>query len=155
MTRLLGPLLRIAQAKFITDADITCDIYRERSEFKNRLQCAIAMLLGLLIALGGTERWARQSLEVAMAFPGASSVLGVTLMFFGVVTACGIFAHNAKLLVFGLWGSTVWAWLMFVFSLFKLAAAPGTVDNIAWVLWLYLGLDFLVNAQSHLAWTHE
>lgn len=144
-------LFRIFRVRYLTDDQISPDVLRNRGQIKNSMQTAAALVLGFLIAIGGTHRWIGQSLEVAMGFNGAAALLGEVLMIFAVVMGCGIIADHPKLLVFGAWGCAVWAWLMFVFSLFKLAHNPDTVDNIAWLLWLYLGLDYLINAQSHLA----
>lgn len=148
MTRWLRP----SRPTYLLDEDIPHDVLINRGKIKNRMMAVTAFLIGALMAVGGTTRWLGQSLEVAMSFHSAAAVHGVILMLFATIMACGITAHTPRLLVWGAWGCAAWGWLMGVFSLYKLATSPATVDDIAFILWAYLGLDYLVNAQSHIVW---
>jgi hypothetical protein len=70
-----------------------------------------AIFQGVVICLGGSERWRGAALAVAMQVPGAPATWGVALAIFGVLALGGTFLVKMHLTSGSLW--LIGAWCMF------------------------------------------
>jgi hypothetical protein len=76
-----------------------------------RLFATYAIAQGVIIVMGGAERWRGAALAVAMQVPGAPATWGIALGVFGVLALGGTFLVRLRLTALALW--LIGAWCMF------------------------------------------
>jgi hypothetical protein len=91
-----------------------------------RLIGTYAILQGIVIIIGGRERWSGKSFAVALTVPGAPATWGVVLMLCGLLTLLGTFVRvrlaGPRVALVGTMGIAAWC-LFFAASLLLTALA--------------------------------
>ena len=111
------------------ELNLSPDIARWVVQALARWWGTVAIAVGMLIILGGEERWSSPSFAAALLVPGAPASWGLVVATFGALTLVGSFTPRLKVTAAGLFGVAVWC-LFFAGAMLKTALDnPGAAST--------------------------
>lgn len=113
-----------------------------------RLAASMAIVMGLVIVVGGEGRWIGPSYKAALAVPGAPESWGMALGAVGLLTLAGSLLGSLGATRLGLYGIAVWA-LFFAISVAKAAYYDPHAGTTGIIAYFYIAIQLVVLAVAH------
>lgn len=113
-----------------------------------RLALTCAVILGVVIVLGGRERFAGPSFAGALSYPGAPASWGYVLGALGLVGIVSSLLGGLRVTRWTLYGMSVWA-LFFAYSFIQTAARDDQAGTTGIVIYIYVAVNAIVLGAAH------
>lgn len=115
----------------------------------SRLWLTVAVVLGVLIIVGGRDRWSSSSFQSALTYPYAPASWGVALLLIGVGGIIGSLFRRTRVTSAALFGMSVWS-VFFAMSFISTAATNPLAATTG--IPMYLGAAVTSSVIAVAAW---
>lgn len=113
-----------------------------------RLWLSIALILGVVIIVGGRDRWSSPGYRNALDYPYAPTSWGIALCLIAAVGLVGALTHRLRLTAGGLVALAVWC-IFFAFSFWNVARNNPLAGTTGIPIYLGTAVTALVLAVGH------
>jgi len=113
-----------------------------------RLALTAAVILGLIIIIGGRARFSGPSFASALAYPGAPASWGIVLGVLGIAGLSASLLGGLRITRWALYGMATWA-LFFAYSFVQTAARDTGAGTTGIVIYVYVAVNAIVLGVAH------
>lgn len=128
---------------------INVGVMRAAADIIGWVLAVFAVLVGLLILLGGPERWQAAAYKTAMELPGAPATWGWIILFAGVLLTFGNLVVSRQSIIVSCGVAALWCTFFAITFGAQLFRDPEGVGNLGPAVWGFIAIIYLLHAAAH------